>query len=321
MCYIFEMVCVFTSSDNNATNSYRTLGEWKLSLPRCWDSPTFNLEALLYNCRSFWRFKPPAPKKTANCNQMIYTDFDPLVEKYWAQRFRLFSCFDSGIQVDRDSLFSATPEVIAAHQAKRMFRTFEPFTRLKGTCTVLDIFCGTGSNAIQLALRGFRVVAIESDPVRISMASHNAEIYGVRHLIEFVCEDYFTWAWKKIHLRSSQRDCLYSVEYMAAFMSPPIKFKNSNADLWCALYLALVLTNGNVALFLPRNTNMANFIEISIKCIKTIKTDLLHIEFELDLINFKSKALTVYFGVLATGTKRTVDTIKSDHSDESNRSD
>lgn len=53
-----------------------------------------------------------------------------------------------------DSLFSATPEVIAAHQAKRIYRVFTPWT--KGSYTVLDIFCGTGSNAIQFALLGFR---------------------------------------------------------------------------------------------------------------------------------------------------------------------
>lgn len=177
------------------------------------------------------------------------------------------------------------------------------------------------------------MIAIESDPIRISMAANNAEIYGVRHLIEFVCEDYFTWAWKQIQSNFvSQSALTNNVGYTAALMSPPwggpsylehesfnlssIKFQNSNTNLWCALYLALVLTNGNVALFLPRNTNMADFLEISAKCIREIKMDSLDIEFELNLINFKSKALTVYFGTLANANRRTTDT-KSDHSDES----
>ncbi|VDP22317.1 unnamed protein product [Schistosoma margrebowiei] len=286
---------------------------------------------LLYNCRFFWRYNPPVPKLACESKQLMCNSFDPSMDKYWAQRFRLFSRFDSGIQVDCDSLFSATPEVIAAHQAKRIYRVFTPST--KGSYTVLDIFCGTGSNAIQFALRGFRVIAIESDPIRISMAANNAEIYGVRHLIEFVCEDYFTWAWKQIQSNFvSQSGLTNNVEYTAALMSPPwggpsylehesfnlssIKFQNSNTNLWCALYLALVLTNGNVALFLPRNTNMADFLEISAKCIREIKMDSLDIEFELNLINFKSKALTVYFGTLANANRRTADT-KSDHSDES----
>ncbi|CAH8441730.1 unnamed protein product [Schistosoma bovis] len=330
MCYVLEMVCVFTS-EHNGNNSYRVLNSWELNLPRCWNSPTFNLEALLYNCRFFWRYNPPVPKLACESKQLMCITFDPSMDKYWAQRFRLFSRFDSGIQVDCDSLFSATPEVIAAHQAKRIYRVFTPST--KGSYTVLDIFCGTGSNAIQFALRGFRVIAIESDPIRISMAANNAEIYGVRHLIEFVCEDYFTWAWKQIQSNFvSQSALTNNVGYTAALMSPPwggpsylehesfnlssIKFQNSNTNLWCALYLALVLTNGNVALFLPRNTNMADFLEISAKCIREIKMDSLDIEFELNLINFKSKALTVYFGTLANANRRTTDT-KSDHSDES----
>ncbi|CAH8461806.1 unnamed protein product [Schistosoma turkestanicum] len=332
MCYVLEMVCVF-SSDFNDNNSYHVLNAWELNLPRCWNSPTFNLEALLYNCRFFWRYNPPVPKLTCESNHLMCANFDPSMDKYWAQRFRLFSRFDSGIQVDCDSLFSATPEVIAAHQAKRIYRVFTPQT--KGSHTILDIFCGTGSNAIQFALRGFRVIAIESDPIRISMAAHNAEIYGVRHLIEFICEDYFTWAWKQVQSNIvSQSSMRNNTRYIAALMSPPwggpnylelesfnlssIKFHNSNTDLWCALYLALVLTNGNVALFLPRNTNMADFLEISVKCIKQIMMDSLDIEFELNLINFKSKALTVYFGALANANNRkTTTNTKVDHSDES----
>ncbi|KAH8850453.1 Trimethylguanosine synthase [Schistosoma japonicum] len=314
--------------------SYRALGEWKLSLPRCWDSPTFNLDALLYNCRYFWRYNPPMPKISSGSSQMICAESNPAIDKYWAQRFRLFSRFDSGIQVDCNSLFSATPEVIAAHQAKRIYRIFSPAPQKKINHTVLDIFCGTGSNAIQFALRGFRVIAIESDPIRISMAAHNSEIYGVRHLIEFVCEDYFSWAWKQVHSRIiSQSDLSENTMYVAALMSPPwggpsyleqesfnlsgIQFQNSNANLWCALYLALVLTNGNVALFLPRNTNVADFLEISVKCIKEIKMKSLDIEFELDLINFKSKALTVYFGALANANIRIAANVEINLSEES----
>ncbi|VDQ07072.1 unnamed protein product [Trichobilharzia regenti] len=87
---------------------------------------------------------------------MSSTDFDPSMEKYWAQRYRLFSRFDYGVEFDSDALFSATPEVIAAHQAKRIYRALSTSSFVNGSCTVLDIFCGTGSNAIQLAQRGFR---------------------------------------------------------------------------------------------------------------------------------------------------------------------
>lgn len=41
-------------------------------------------------------------------------------DKYWAQRRRLFSRFDKGIRLDKESWYSATPEVIADHIAKRV---------------------------------------------------------------------------------------------------------------------------------------------------------------------------------------------------------
>jgi hypothetical protein len=40
-------------------------------------------------------------------------------EKYWDQRYRLFSKFDQGIVLDKESWFSVTPESIAKHIARR----------------------------------------------------------------------------------------------------------------------------------------------------------------------------------------------------------
>jgi hypothetical protein len=45
---------------------------------------------------------------------------DVVADKYWAQRRRLFSRFDEGIELDRDGWFSVTPEAIAHHIAKRV---------------------------------------------------------------------------------------------------------------------------------------------------------------------------------------------------------
>jgi len=39
--------------------------------------------------------------------------------KYWKQRYKLFSRFDKGIQMDREGWFSVTPERIAHHIANR----------------------------------------------------------------------------------------------------------------------------------------------------------------------------------------------------------
>ena len=62
----------------------------------------------------------------------------PELQKYWNQRFRLFSKFDDGIELDRESWFSVTPEVIAKHIAERC------------QCDlIVDAFCGVGGNTIQ----------------------------------------------------------------------------------------------------------------------------------------------------------------------------
>ena len=54
-------------------------------------------------------------------------------------------------------------------------------------------FCGVGGNAIQLALSA-RVLAIDIDGEKVAMARHNARVYGVAHLIEFVVGDFLALA-------------------------------------------------------------------------------------------------------------------------------
>ena len=43
----------------------------------------------------------------------------PHISKYWAQRYRLFSLYDSGVKLDPESWYSITPEKIAQHIAER----------------------------------------------------------------------------------------------------------------------------------------------------------------------------------------------------------
>ena len=78
---------------------------------------------------------------------------DDELRKYWFQRYRLFTKFDQGIWMDRESWFSVTPEKIAQHIAERC------------RCElIVDGFCGVGGNAIQFALTCERVIAIDIDP-------------------------------------------------------------------------------------------------------------------------------------------------------------
>lgn len=69
----------------------------------------------------------------------------PELQKYWNQRFRLFSKFDEGIKLDRESWFSVTPEAIAKHIAERC------------QCDlIVDAFCGVGGNTIQASIHKFK---------------------------------------------------------------------------------------------------------------------------------------------------------------------
>ena len=104
----------------------------------------------------------------------------PHINKYWAQRYRLFSKYDEGVKLDHESWYSVTPEKIAEHIADRC------------RCDIIiDGFCGVGGNAIQFAFTCERVIAIDIDPAKIELARHNAAVYGVQDRIEFIVGDFF----------------------------------------------------------------------------------------------------------------------------------
>lgn len=117
------------------------------------------------------------------------SDFPPEMRKYWKQRQRLFSLFDGSSPtgrvplLDREGWYSVTPEPIAARIAQRC-----------RSSVVLDAYCGVGGNAIQFALTCERVIAIDTDPVKLRMARHNASIYGVDSFITFLQGDWRDFA-------------------------------------------------------------------------------------------------------------------------------
>ncbi|MCJ8744761.1 hypothetical protein PDJAM_G00122290 [Pangasius djambal] len=108
---------------------------------------------------------------------------EPELAKYWAQRYRLFSRFDEGVKLDHEGWFSVTPEKIAEHIAQRVQVASQ-------TLVIVDAFCGVGGNAIQFALTGNMVIAIDIDPVRLALAQHNAAVYGVSERIDFIQADF-----------------------------------------------------------------------------------------------------------------------------------
>ncbi|XP_070798381.1 trimethylguanosine synthase [Pituophis catenifer annectens] len=205
---------------------------------------------------------------------------DPELTKYWAQRYRLFSRFDEGIQLDREGWFSVTPEKIAQHIADRVRLSFD-------SDIVVDAFCGVGGNAIQFALAAKRVIAVDIDPVKIQLAHNNAMVYGVADQIEFICGDFMKLA------SSLKADVVFlsppwgGPEYAAAeifdiqTMISPDGFEIFN--------LSQKITN-NIVYFLPRNADIDQVASLAGPGGK--------VEIEQNFLNNRLKTITAYFGNL-----------------------
>ena len=109
-------------------------------------------------------------------------------DKYWVQRSRFFSKFDTppGVQLDPQSWYSVTPEAIANYHSGRIAALSKSSSKSssktsKSKLVVLDAFCGVGGDTISLALQedvGL-VVAVDTDYSRLKMAESNARLYGV----------------------------------------------------------------------------------------------------------------------------------------------
>lgn len=213
---------------------------------------------------------------------------EPELAKYWAQRYRLFSRFDEGIKLDHEGWFSVTPEKIAEHIALRVQDSFSAEL-------IIDAFCGVGGNAIQFALTGKRVIAIDIDPVRLALAQHNAEVYGVGNRIEFLRGDFLQLA---PGLRGD-----------VVFLSPPwggpeylsadvFNIKTMmNLDGFDIFRLSKTISD-NIVYFLPRNADMEQIASLAGPGGK--------VEVEQNFLNNKLKTITAYFGnLIKTKTKNT----------------
>lgn len=78
--------------------------------------------------------------------------------KYFEQRYNLFSLYDKGIQLDDESWYSVTPELVAHHQAARCSKV---------SSVIVDACCGVGGNTIAFSSYCHRVIAIDVDPLKV----------------------------------------------------------------------------------------------------------------------------------------------------------
>ncbi|KAM9349751.1 trimethylguanosine synthase [Symphorus nematophorus] len=206
---------------------------------------------------------------------------EPELAKYWAQRYRLFSRFDEGIRLDREGWFSVTPERIAEHIAIRVQHSFSD------SQLIIDAFCGVGGNAIQFALTGKRVLAIDIDPVRLDLARHNATVYGIADRIDFLQGDFLQLAPR---LRGD-----------VVFLSPPwggpdyltaevFDIKTMMEPDTFEIFRLAKLISDNIVYFLPRNADMDQIASLAGPGGK--------VEVEQNILNNKLKTVTAYFGSL-----------------------
>jgi len=66
-------------------------------------------------------------------------------------------------------------------QAERLYQTVRSFAALRGTETIYDLYCGTGSIGIFLSNRITKLIGIELIPEAVNDAMENALLNGVHH--------------------------------------------------------------------------------------------------------------------------------------------
>lgn len=200
---------------------------------------------------------------------------NPQLLKYWYRRFQLFHKFDEGVQLDAESWFSVTPEELAKHTAERL------------RCDlIIDAFCGAGGNAIQFAFTCERVIAIDIDPLKLEMARHNAQVYGVADRIEFICGDFVKLS------PSLQADVVFlsppwgGPEYLQAgvFDLESCMAPLGGSNLY---HIAKGITE-NVAMYLPRNINTDQ--------LAVLAGPGGQVEIEQNFLDKKLVAVTAYYG-------------------------
>lgn len=89
-------------------------------------------------------------------------------EKYWDQRYRMFNRFDKGIQLDPESWYSVTYEIIGNDIASRCSSAFHSMN--ESLSLVFDCFSGCGGCSIPFAkLPQTHVFALDMDAKKLQM--------------------------------------------------------------------------------------------------------------------------------------------------------
>lgn len=269
-----------------------------------------------------------------DCGDGILNPHSDVQDKYWAQRKRLFSRFDQGVQLDTEGWYSVTPEAIALHVANRIVKTIPDKKR---GLVILDAFCGCGGNAIAFARHPdvSLVVCVDLDQKKLEMAASNAKIYEIPpQKLLFVHDNVISvleqWKDRAHEADSSRKESKLRGDYVlngslperldCIFLSPPwggTAYQNvgkSHYDLVNCIQISgneqegsNSICNGeqllehaariqkSIVYFLPRNINGIALGRSAMQAGYT--GDINMVELEKNMLNGKFKTVTAYFGL------------------------
>ncbi|KAI4200203.1 MAG: hypothetical protein LQ346_002437, partial [Caloplaca aetnensis] len=110
------------------------------------------------------------------------------IQKYYHQRYDLFSKYDDGVLMTDSAWYGVTPEPVADKVAQHISAA-APASK----AVLIDCFAGVGGNTIAFARSGRwkRVYAIEKDEAIVHCGRHNSRLYGVEQMISWFHGDCF----------------------------------------------------------------------------------------------------------------------------------
>ncbi|WYZ34609.1 hypothetical protein EsH8_I_000885 [Colletotrichum jinshuiense] len=191
------------------------------------------------------------------------------LQKYFSQRYSLFSWYDEGVRLTDSAWFGVTPEPLANTIANDMYNTDA------SKKVLIDIFGGAGGNTIAFALsaRWDRVISIERDAATLACAQHNAELYEVGEYITWIHGDCFEYL-DKLRNRPEElsEELRVDLSETVVFASPPWGgpgyttaevFDLSKMEPYSLLQLYEACKPMDHALYLPRNSDIRQIAKLA----------------------------------------------------------
>ena len=168
--------------------------------------------------------------------------------KYYTIRYYLFSQFDKGIQMDKESWYSVTPEEISIYISNLI--------KDSNNYSIIDAFCGCGGNTIFFSKKFKTVYANDLYENKIKMTINNLKIYNCDDNVIFSCQDFLTF--------NQNSDFI--------FLSPPwggIEYKKDDNFMlknWIVPDIEEIIKHSlqlskNLIFYLPRCTNINELTE------------------------------------------------------------